>query len=184
MTTSPYDNLPKYIDVEVTPPPAPVVETAKDRNAEHGLQPPNPAQERPNVAHETPKPAHQRPKAAPKPPKPATMIPLTPPPKYAGLSIKNLQGCFEYILPFEESLLVPDTMPDMQKALFAEGRADLAQPNTIPTMFSVQQGNICGHNSILHGQDGKSYWGNAFQQRIQNRTTTKYSTAITEPQRK
>ncbi|MBR3788019.1 MAG: DUF3794 domain-containing protein [Firmicutes bacterium] len=128
MTTSPYDNLPKYIDVEVTPPPAPVVETAKDRNAEHGLQPPNPAQERPNVAHETPKPAHQRPKAAPKSPKPATMIPLTPPPKYAGLSIKNLQGCFEYILPFEESLLVPDTMPDMQKALFAEGRVDLAQP--------------------------------------------------------
>ena len=128
MTTSPYDNLPKYIDVEVAPPPAPVVETAKDRNAEHGLQPSNPAQERPNVAHETPKPAHQRPKAAPKPSKPATMIPLTPPPKYAGLSIKNLQGCFEYILPFEESLLVPDTMLDMQKALFAEGRVDLVQP--------------------------------------------------------
>ena len=111
MTTSPYDNLPKYIDVEVTPSPAPVVET----------EAPKPAHQRPNVAHE-------RPKAAPKPPKPASMIPLTPPPKYAGLSIKNLQGCFEYILPFEESLLVPDTMPDMQKVLFAEGRVDLAQP--------------------------------------------------------
>lgn len=104
MTTSPYDNLPKYIDVEVTPPPAPVVET------------------------EAPNATRQRPKPAPKPPKPASMIPLTPPPKYAGLSIKNLQGCFEYTLPFEESLLVPDTMSDMQKALFAEGRVDLAQP--------------------------------------------------------
>jgi len=121
MTTSPYDNLPKYIDVEVAPPPVPVVETAEERNAEHDLQPPKPAHQRPNVAHERPKPA-------PKPPKPASMIPLTPPPKYASLSIKNLQGCFEYILPFEESLLVPDTMSDMQKALFAEGRVDLAQP--------------------------------------------------------
>ncbi|MBR2620368.1 MAG: hypothetical protein IKC98_06015, partial [Firmicutes bacterium] len=125
MTTSPYDNLPKYIDVEVTPPPAPVVETEAPNAAR---QRPKAAPERPKAAQERPNPAHQRPKAAPKPPKPATMIPLTPPPKYAGLSIKNLQGCFEYILPFEESLLVPDTMPDMQKALFAEGRVDLAQP--------------------------------------------------------
>jgi len=118
MTTSPYDNLPKYIDVEVIPPPAPVVET----------EAPKAAPERPKAAQERPNPARERPNPASKPSKPATMIPLTPPPKYAGLSIKNLQDCFEYILPFEESLLVPDTMPDMQKALFAEGRADLAQP--------------------------------------------------------
>ena len=126
MTTSPYDNLPKYIDVEVTPPPAPVVET----------EAPKPAHQRPNVAHE-------RPKAAPKPPKPATMIPLTPPPKYAGLSIKNLQGCFEYILPFEESLLVPDTMPDMQKALFAEGRVDTEWPDDRNPMRHGHSHGIC-----------------------------------------
>lgn len=101
MTTSPYDSLPsgnkdikpKYVDVQITPPPAPIVDTA-------------------------PKPAVHSPKT----------VPLTPPPQYSNINIKNLRGCFEYVLPFEESLLVPDTMPDMQKVLFAEGRADLAQP--------------------------------------------------------
>lgn len=69
---------------------------------------------------------------APKPPaapiKTTKTSPLDTLPQYSHQSIKNLQGCFEYILPFEESLLVPDTMSDMQKVLFAEGRADPAQP--------------------------------------------------------
>ena len=55
----------------------------------------------------------------------------TPPekaPQYTKLSIKNRWGTEEYIMPFEESLLVPDTMPDMAEILFAEGRVNPAQP--------------------------------------------------------
>lgn len=137
MTTSPYDNLPsgnnditpKYVDVEIAPPPAPIVDTAGIINAKKDAQLPKVAQERPKAAQEKPKVAQERPKAAPTTvQKPAKTIPLTPPPQYANISIKNLQGHCEYILPFEESLLVPDTMPDMQKVLFAEGRVDLSQP--------------------------------------------------------
>lgn len=111
MTTTPYDNLPKYVDVELTPPPAPVVETTPVEAKE-------PVKPKPAPARLTP----------PAPAKPAKTVPLSSPPKYANVNIKNFRGCFEYILPFEESLLVPDTMPDMQKVLFAEGRVDLAQP--------------------------------------------------------
>lgn len=117
MTITPYDSLPsgnnditpdtapasepaapKYVDVEIAPPPTPVVETATPIIA----VPPQP---------------------------PVKTVPLSPPPQYSNMHIKNLAGRCEYILPFEESLLVPDTMPDMQKVLFAEGRVDPAQPS-------------------------------------------------------
>ena len=120
MTTTPYDSLPsgnnhimpvtapipepipqapepvasKYVDVELSPPPTPVVETLN-------------------------------------PQPPAKTIPISPSPQYSTIHIKNLTGRCEYVLPFEESLLVPDTMPDMQKVLFAEGRVDPAQPSKL-----------------------------------------------------
>ena len=46
---------------------------------------------------------------------------------YSKISLKNRCRPDEYILPFEETLLVPDTMPDMEKMLFAEGRGRLSQ---------------------------------------------------------
>lgn len=131
MTTTPYDSLPsgnnhitpetvltpepaapKYIDVEVAPPPAPIVETSKSA--------PAPAPRK--------KPLSSASVPAPKPQAALKTVPFSPPPQYSNIRIKNLAGRCEYILPFEESLLVPDTMPDMQKLLFAEGRVDLAQP--------------------------------------------------------
>ncbi len=143
MTTSPYDNLPSgnkditpnmtapedngdkrpiYVDVEVTPPPAPIVDTADTINVNNDERPPKAAQKRSKVAPVKPKSTPDIMQ------KPAKTVPLTPPPQYANINIKNLQSRCEYILPFEESLLVPDTMPDMQKVLFAEGRVDLSQP--------------------------------------------------------
>lgn len=41
--------------------------------------------------------------------------------KYSNIALKNLWDIGEYILPFEETLLVPDTMPDMSAILFADG---------------------------------------------------------------
>ena len=128
MTISPYDSLPsgnnditpktitpesaaaapiKYVDVEPTPPPAPIVEAPPTKA-------PAP------VPHKMPAPAQPQP--------PVKTIPMDPPPQYSDITVRNLQGCCEFILPFEESLLVPDTMPDMQKVLFADGKVDLAQP--------------------------------------------------------
>lgn len=47
---------------------------------------------------------------------------------YSKLSLRNIADTGEYLLPFEETLLVPDTMPDMEKVLFAEGSVLLSQP--------------------------------------------------------
>lgn len=130
------DTAPKYVDVEIAPPPAPIVETASQAKPAT----PTPIKESPPVPQPKPspqmasKPEHHTPakpatQMAPKSaPHSAKTVPLVPPPQYTNISIKNLQGHCEYILPFEESLLVPDTMPDMHKVLFAEGRVDLAQP--------------------------------------------------------
>ncbi len=60
------------------------------------------------------------------PSKPIKTKPLDISPQYVDSHLKNFAGCTEYILPFEESLLVPDTMADMREVLFAEGRADLS----------------------------------------------------------
>ncbi|MDO4546067.1 MAG: DUF3794 domain-containing protein, partial [Bacillota bacterium] len=57
----------------------------------------------------------------------AKTSPLERKPRYKSLSIKNRCGLYQYTLPFEESLLVPDVMPDMAEILFAEGKVNLAQ---------------------------------------------------------
>lgn len=62
----------------------------------------------------------QRSGISPAPGSPPVTTPMTSQPQYTSLSIKNRRGASEYILPFEESLLVPDTMPDMGEILFAE----------------------------------------------------------------
>lgn len=67
----------------------------------------------------------------PAPPAYAKITPFEKAPKYDKCSIQNIWKEQEYILPFEESLLVPDTMPDMEQVLFAEGRVDLMQPGKI-----------------------------------------------------
>ena len=54
--------------------------------------------------------------------------PMPQPPQYTNLSIKNRRVKSEYILPFEESLLVPDTMPDMSEILFAEASVYTSKP--------------------------------------------------------
>lgn len=51
-----------------------------------------------------------------------------PAPRYSKLNIKNMWDMNEYILPFEETLLVPDTMPDMAEIMFAEGSVSPSQP--------------------------------------------------------
>ena len=54
--------------------------------------------------------------------------PMPQPPQYTNLSITNRRAKSEYILPFEESLLVPDTMPDMSEILFAEASVYTSKP--------------------------------------------------------
>lgn len=117
MTISPYDNLPLgntekeplgYVDVEISPDPPLTVEAVP-------VKKPQPV-------------SSERARLNPAPPKPAKTVPLAPPPQYSTLNFRNLCGCYEYVLPFEESLLVPDTMPDMQKVLFAEGKVTPALP--------------------------------------------------------
>lgn len=53
-------------------------------------------------------------------------VALTGAPRYTTLPIKNRKKSTEYILPFEDTLLVPDTMPDMAEILFAEGNIQLS----------------------------------------------------------
>lgn len=67
------------------------------------------------------------------PPKPVhrsrtRTTPMPQPPQYTNLNIKNRRAKSEYILPFEESLLVPDTMPDMSEILFAEASVYTSKP--------------------------------------------------------
>ncbi|MFQ7473807.1 MAG: hypothetical protein ACLRLX_06335, partial [Anaerovoracaceae bacterium] len=55
--------------------------------------------------------------------------PMDKSPVYSKSSVKNRCSLREYILPFEESLLVPDTMPDMAEIFFTEGKLSLVQNN-------------------------------------------------------
>lgn len=70
---------------------------------------------------------HTPPTPEVKPPKLKNITPLSAPAQYSRLNIKNIAGIGTFILPFEESILVPDTMRDMERVIFAEGRVDLAQ---------------------------------------------------------
>lgn len=93
-----------------------------------------------------------------KPPLTKPKTPLANPPQYSHLSIKNIAGTNSFNLPFEESLLVPDTMPDMERVLFTEGRVDLSQPSKLSygsddfltgniTVFTVYKPASGGHDS-------------------------------------
>lgn len=63
--------------------------------------------------------------------------------KYSKSTIKNRIGVREYTLPFDESQLVPDTMPDMKEILFTQGRASISQPSkTIYTKGDMLSGEI------------------------------------------
>lgn len=47
---------------------------------------------------------------------------------YDNIRLRNRRRTWNYILPFDETLLVPDTMPDMIQILFSEGRVTPSQP--------------------------------------------------------
>lgn len=109
MTISPYDNLPSGNND--------IPEPAEYVDVEIPIAPPT----QPRTVSHTPKEKHR----------PSKTVPFTPTPQYSNVSIKNFLGCFEYKLPFEETLLVPDTMPDMQKVLFAEGSVNTSHPTKV-----------------------------------------------------
>lgn len=154
MTTSPYDNLPTgkeeenknqlhYVDEKIYEPVTPEVqpemqetsdqlhyvdvEVEKAEPLESSSKPATPQQAKP-----TPAPVNPRGSQHPSTPMQTPTFPKTTslekPPRYSSLNVKNLRSVGEYTLPFEESLLVPDTMPDMEKLLFAEGSVHVAQP--------------------------------------------------------
>lgn len=47
---------------------------------------------------------------------------------YDNIRLRNRRRIWNYTLPFDETLLVPDTMPDMIQILFSEGRVTPSQP--------------------------------------------------------
>lgn len=47
---------------------------------------------------------------------------------YDNIRLRNRRRTWNYTLPFDETLLVPDTMPDMIQILFSEGRITPSQP--------------------------------------------------------
>lgn len=57
-----------------------------------------------------------------------TLSPMKDAPQYENISINNRLSMKEYIVPFEETLLVPDSMPDMKKILFTEANIRLLHP--------------------------------------------------------
>lgn len=50
---------------------------------------------------------------------------------YDNIRLRNRRRTWNYTLPFDETLLVPDTMPDMIQILFSEGRVTPSQPGKI-----------------------------------------------------
>lgn len=50
---------------------------------------------------------------------------------YDNIRLRNRWRTWNYTLPFDETLLVPDTMPDMIQILFSEGRVTPSQPGKI-----------------------------------------------------
>ena len=51
---------------------------------------------------------------------------------YDNIRLRNRRRTWNYTLPFDETLLVPDTMPDMIQILFSEGRVTPSQPGRDP----------------------------------------------------
>ena len=155
MTTSPYDNLPnpyhdnfaaeaaekknlQYIDVDIEEAgpqemEMPAVQQTEPESADmtdsrtKHLQASQPdSQAKPQQASQPSPQTRSRQKPAHR--SRSRTTPMPNPPQYSSLSIKNRTGRSEYTLPFEESLLVPDTMPDMLEILFAEANIHTAKP--------------------------------------------------------
>lgn len=59
---------------------------------------------------------------------PVKTVPMDCIPRYSDITLKNICGTHHYNLPFEETLLVPDTMPDMESILFTEGSMTSSRP--------------------------------------------------------
>ncbi len=116
MTTSPYDNLPSGNTEKSTKPE----QSAQDTSYEDVTE----TLEYIDVEIENSAPAVE---AAPEPQTIPSKLTPVPSARYRRINISNLCDTADYILPFEETLLVPDTMPDMHRCLFAEGKITLAQ---------------------------------------------------------
>lgn len=67
--------------------------------------------------------------------------PMDDAPRCDRIHIKNRTGVSETVIPFEETLLVPDTMPDMGSILFAECSVSTSGP----------QGSRCGRDDSISG---------------------------------
>ena len=67
--------------------------------------------------------------------------PMDDAPRCDRIRIRNRTGVSETVIPFEETLLVPDTMPDMGSILFAECSVSTSGP----------QGSRCGRGDSISG---------------------------------
>ena len=64
-------------------------------------------------------------------------------PRYDRIIVKNLSTPESITVPFEETLLVPDTMPDIEKILFAECSVSISKPaGTMYDRNDTVSGNI------------------------------------------
>ncbi|MDO4745690.1 MAG: LysM domain-containing protein [Bacillota bacterium] len=128
MTNSPYDNLPSG-NSDTSSPKSPAMSTPAPIATAPPVRP-APATATPA----TPAPIAQAAKSRPNKTKP-----FTGKLHYTRRKFQTCCGTEEFTLPFEESLLVPDTMPDMQEALFAEGKVQLPSHSSsgIITVFTV-----------------------------------------------
>ena len=138
------ENAPKYVDVDIqeASPEELGIPAAETHEASISPEvPKTPAEpvknrqpdEKPHTRPEIPAPEIRTDAGRETQPKPVhrsrtRTTPMSQPPQYTNLSIKNRRAKSEYILPFEESLLVPDTMPDMSEILFAEASVYTSKP--------------------------------------------------------
>ena len=138
------ENAPKYVDVDIqeASPEELGIPAAETHEASISPEvPKTPAEpvknrqpdEKPHTRPEIPAPEIRTDAGRETQPKPVhrsrtRTTPMPQPPQYTNLSIKNRRAKSEYILPFEESLLVPDTMPDMSEILFAEASVYTSKP--------------------------------------------------------
>lgn len=139
MTISPYDNLPVGKDrqpaespgyEDVTPQQPESADSAETESRQETSQDNNHIQPEEPRYVDIPVPASEYvPEAAtPDTTVPARTLPMDHAPRYSKIMLKNIWGTKQYILPFEETLLVPDTMPDMEGVLFAEGSVTPSRP--------------------------------------------------------
>lgn len=82
--------------------------------------------------------------------------PMTKPPRYSKLPIQNRCATREFILPFEESIIVPDTLPDMQEIFFTEGHVSLSQNKTSYEASDILSAEITLYTVYRPGNDAES----------------------------